>query len=280
MAIHAGESWSFDKYKFYGLSLSGIRTAITMPDLSLAFDVAQGYPYLLNLKHYFISHGHLDHAAGIPYIISQKAMNTQEPPKFYMPESLVGPMDKIMKLWEEIENHTYSYEFIPVKGDYVIELNQQTYVKVFPTTHRIESYGFTVFEVHKKLKKEYLGLGRDEIVNLRRQGVDINEIIHTPVVSFTGDTQIEFLDSRDWVKKSKILIMETTYLDDRKTIEQARKWGHTHIDEVIPRLSEIEAEKIVFIHASSRYSDAEATRLLFEKIPQEYHSRVVMYPGR
>ncbi|XGC79640.1 MBL fold metallo-hydrolase [Bdellovibrio bacteriovorus] len=280
MAIQAGESWSYDKYKFYGLSLSGIRTGITMPDLSLAFDVAQGYPYLLHLKKYFITHGHLDHAAGIPYIISQKAMNSQEGPKFYMPGSLVEPMDKIMKLWEQIEGHTYTYEFIPVAADYVIELNPQTYVKVFPTTHRIESFGYTIFEVHKKLKKEYLGLSRDEIVNLRRQGVDISDIIHTPVVSFTGDTQIEFLDSRDWVRKSKILIMESTYLDDRKTIEQARQWGHIHIDEVIPRLHEIESEKIVFIHASSRYSDGEARRLLFQKIPPEYHDRIEMYPGR
>ncbi len=71
----------------------------------------------------------------------------------------------------------------------------------------------------------------------------MNEVHHTPLVSFTGDTQIEFLDSRDWVRKSKILIMEATYLDNKKTIEQARIWGHTHLEEIIPRLKDIESEK-------------------------------------
>lgn len=280
MSVQAGESWSYQKYKFHGMSLSGIRTAIAMPELSLSFDVAQGYPYLLNLKQYFISHGHLDHAAGIPYIISQKAMNSVPPGKFYMPGSLVQPMDQIMKIWEKIENHQYTYEFIPVKADDEIQLNAQTYVKVFPTTHRIESYGYTVFEIHKKLKPDYAGLAQADIVELRRQGHEVNEVHHIPVVSFTGDTQIEFLDSRPWVRQSKILLMESTYLDDRKSIEHARTWGHTHIDEILPRLKDINSEQIVLIHASSRYSDREALRLLNEKIPVEYRDRVVLFPGR
>lgn len=280
MSLQTGQVWNYQKYKFQGLSLSGIRTAIAMPELSLCFDVAQGYPFVINLKHFFISHGHLDHAAGIPYIISQRAMNSLEPGKFYMPPTLVEPLDQIMRLWEKIEKHEYRYEFIGIKADDEIPINAQTYVKVFPTTHRIESFGYTVFEIHKKLKKEYQTCTRDEIINLRRQGFEVNEIHHIPAVTFTGDTQIEFLDSREWIKKSKILIMEATYLDERKTIEQARQWGHTHINEVIPRLSEIESERIVFIHASSRYSDKEAQRLLTQHVPQEYHERIVLYPGR
>lgn len=197
-----------------------------------------------------------------------------------MPESLVGPLDEIMKIWERIEEHQYKYEFIGVRADDEIPLNAQTFIKVFPTTHRIESYGYTIFEIHKKLKAEYWGLKQDEIVDLRRQGLEVNETSHIPVVTFTGDTQIEFLDSRPWIRQSKILLMESTYLDDKKSIEHARTWGHTHIDEIVPRLKDIESEKIVLIHASSRYSDKEALRLLKEKIPAEFQDRVELFPGR
>lgn len=280
MSLTAGETWNYQNHKLHGLSLSGIRTAIAMPELSFSFDVAQGYPYLLNLKRFFLSHGHLDHASGVPYIISQKAMNSQEAGKFYMPFSLIEPLDQIMKLWEKIEGHQYSYEFIGVKADDEIVLNDQFFMKVFPTTHRIESFGYTLFENHKKLKPELQGLSREEIIEHKKHGKEVNEITRTPLISFTGDTQIEFLNSRPWIRDSKVLLVEATYLDERKTIEEARKWGHTHLDEIIPELDTINSEKIILIHLSSRYSDHEAKKIISERIPKAHQHRVEIFPGR
>lgn len=280
MSVEAGSEWQYDSLKFHGLSLSGIRTAIAMPEQSLSFDVAQGYPFLLNLKNFFISHGHLDHAAGIPYIISQKSMTRQPTAKFYMPASMVEPMDQIMKLWEKIEDHQYAYEFIPVHHDEKIQLNGQNFIKPFRTQHRVESYGYTFFESHKKLKKEFHHCTQKEIIELRRQQVEIHEVVDTPLVSFTGDTQIEFLESAPWIKKSKVLFLEATYLDEKKTIQNARDWGHTHLDEILPRLQDLECEKIVLIHISSRYSPHEIKRIISAKVPAEFTDRIEIFPGR
>lgn len=280
MSVEVGESWSYQDLKFHGLSLSGIRTSIAMPELSLAFDVAQGFPYVLNLKHFFLTHGHLDHSAGIPYIISQKAMTSQPPAHFYMPKSLVDPMTRIMKIWMEIENHSYQIQFCGVEADEVISIGPQLFVKPFKTIHRVDSLGYTLFQKKHKLKKEFQNLVQDEIIALKRKGIVLQDEIETPLVSFTGDTQIEFLDSCDWVKKSKVLFLEATYLDDRKTIAAAREWGHTHLDEIIPRLGELECEQIVLIHVSSRYSTLMALNILNKKIPTAFKDRVVLFLGR
>jgi len=109
---------------------------------------------------------------------------------------------------------------------------------------------------------------------------EITYEIETPLVRFTGDTQIEFLNSADWIKKSKILFLEATYLGSDKSIESARAWGHTHLDEIIPILPQLECKKIVIIHSSARHNMKEARELIAKKVPSEYHERVILFPGR
>lgn len=280
MSLEAGKPWAYSDIKFHGLSLSGIRTCLSLPDFGICFDVAQGLPYALHLKKYFITHGHLDHAAGIPYIISQKAMHNEPTPQFYMPPSLIEPMTKIMNLWQEIEKHEYRYDFHPTQVNVDIELSAQNFIRPFRTIHRIDSFGYGLFHKSKKLKTEYQNATRDEIRFLKAQGKVVDISAEKPLVAFTGDTEIEFLDHTPWVREAQILFVECTYLDDKKTIEQAKKWGHIHLDELIPRLSTLKNERIVLIHASSRYPTWEAEKILKTRIPKSEQDRIVLFPGR
>ena len=277
--MNVGSSWKYDDLQFHGVSLSGIRTSIIMPELHIAFDTAQGFPYLIPMKKFFISHGHLDHAAGIPYIISQKNLFRMPVAEYYMPASLVEPLTQIMRLWEKIEKHEYHFKFIGV-GQEEIEINPGYVVRAFPTYHRVDSFGYTLFQRTRKLSAHLVGAPREQIIKARNQGETIDEIQDKPIVSFTGDTKIEFLKGPDWILKSKVLFLESTYLDDKKTILQAREWGHTHLDEIIPYLDEIKAEKIVLIHLSSRYSLEQARQIVEQKVPKKHQDRIFIFPGR
>ncbi len=277
--MHVGQ-WEHSGIKFEGLSLAGIRTSIAIPEYSVCFDVAQGLPHSLGMKTFLITHGHLDHASGIPYIISQKAMNSHQAPRFFMPKSLVEPLTEIMKIWAKIEGHEYKYEFYGVGPGDEIEIKPNIIARPFQTVHRVDSQGYSLFRKTKKLRADLAHLSQKEIADLHRQGIDPNEISEDCIVSFTGDTQVEFLDLNPVLKKSKILMLEATYLDSQKSVASAKEWGHTHLDEIIPHLDSIESERVVLIHTSSRYSYKEAVALVAERIPEKHRGRVVLFPGR
>lgn len=109
---------------------------------------------------------------------------------------------------------------------------------------RGQNIGYSLYRRNRKLRADLVGVPSEEIAELRRQGVDPTEEKLELIVSFTGDTQIEFLDRSPEVRDSKILIMETTYLDEIKSISSAKEWGHTHLEGLIPRLGSIRSEKI------------------------------------
>lgn len=275
-----GVPFDLDDIQVRGVSLSGVRTSFAVPVLDCAFDVAQGLPFQFNLNQFFISHVHMDHASGIPYLISQKTMYHHKPPVFYVPASAVEGLREIMRVWEKLEEHTYKYEFIPVSDGFEKMLKPGFLLRAFRTVHRVESFGYTIFRINKKLKPEYQGLPQEKLQELRRAGNTLQHVIEEPFFTFTGDTQIEFLDAKPWIRQSKYLFMECTYLDGAKTVAHAREWGHTHLDEILPQIPSFEGEKMVLIHISSRYRTEQAEEIVRQRVPGPLQSKVTIFPGR
>lgn len=99
--------------------------------------------------------------------------------------------------------------------------------------------------------------------------------MRVPEVAFTGDTTPDFIldDANIDALQAKLLIMETTFLDDAVTIQHAREYGHTHLSEVIKYANRLLNKSILFIHFSARYKREEILRAV-EELPPPLQGRV------
>lgn len=270
--------YHFDGIHLLGNSQAGQGTSLLCPELKVAFDVAFGLPYLLPARDYFISHAHMDHAGGIPYLISLKNLMAQPPPRFFVPPSMVEPMQRILKAWQEMEGHTYNFELCGVTPGEWISLNNAVGARPFTTVHRVPSQGYTLFQIKKQLHPQYRNLQREDLLQLKSQGKAIETVVHEPWISFTGDTQIEFLDQEEWVRRSRLLVMEVTYIDSSKSVTQAREWGHIHIEEFLERLKTLSCERVLLIHLSARHKTSDLVQLLRHRLPSDWQGRVDVFP--
>ncbi|XP_071713816.1 tRNase Z TRZ1-like [Rutidosis leptorrhynchoides] len=198
-----------------------------------------------------MSHGHMDHIGGLPMNVE----NRMCPPTIIVPTVIKESVEKLFELYRALTQSELKHTLIGLDIGEEFYLRKDLKVKAFKTYHCIPSQGYVVYSVKQKLKPEYVGLPGDEIKKLKFSGVEITSMATSPEVAFTGDTTSEFIvdnDNAD-VLKAKILIMESTYVDNTMTVEHAREYGHTHLSEIISYASRFENKAILLIHFSARY---------------------------
>ena len=279
MASHYLARIEIDDLEILGYSVAGEETVIGMPQLDVCFDIGKAPDQLISIGHVLLTHGHMDHAAGIAYYLSHRKFNGLSEGTVLTPPNTIKSIGQILDGWGRLDGNRIPANLVGVNPGDEYQIKPNLIARVFPTKHTRQAVGFAVIETRKKLKPEYHGLSGPDIVKLKKQGTEIEYPVEIPLVSYLGDTSYVDFSQLDYVSKSKILIAECTFFAEEHT-ERADAGNHMHIDEFAPLLERMENEYIIITHLTHRTGVVEARDMLQERLSVETFQKVKILMDR
>lgn len=262
-------------YPVEGLSIGGQETCVIFSSLRLAFDIGRCPQRAISQDFLFISHAHMDHIGGLPMYVATRGLYSMKPPTIIVPAAIKEDVESLFEVHRKMDQSELRNNLIGLNVGEEFYLRKDLKVKAFRTYHGIPSQGYVIYSVRQKLKQEYIGLPGNEIKELKLKGVEITYTVTDPEIAFTGDTMSDFIvdDTNNDVLRARILVMESTFIDDAMSVKNARDYGHTHLSEIVSYAEKLKNKAILLIHFSARYR-AEEIQAALSALPPPLAGRV------
>lgn len=263
-----------------GRSVGGFGTALQIKELGITLDIGFFIPEILRGDHLFLSHGHPDHVGALVSWLGARRLLGMKTANLFAPVGLAEGLVGALGRWQEVSGVEFDYRVFGAAPGATLELRGDMSARAFPTMHRLETLGYLFERTTKRLRAELRGRTGDEIRRLRaREGdADLFEAVRTPLIAYVPDTLPEALDEMPaacW--DAQLLIVECTFLDDRKPMEKIRQGAHVHLDDLLARLDRFTGGNIALFHFSRSYRNDEIREILDAKVPAPWRDRVVAF---
>ena len=251
-----------------GYSVAGEETVVQIPELDVCFDIGRAPHFALTSNIVCISHGHMDHLAGLAYYLSQRHFQGMKPGLVLLPKELVPPVNEVLRGWRNVERQNTPFELVPMEAGQDHEVRRDFLIRAIETHHGGGSLGYALISVREKLKAEYVGRPGPELASLRKQGVPIQYRVEVPLVTFLGDTTAGRVFDHPDVQNAEILLTECTFFapDHR---QRAKIGKHLHVEQLLEILPKLKNQHVILTHVSRRTSIRRAKSMLLKRLGEE-----------
>lgn len=261
-----------------GISVGGVYTSLAVPELGIVFDAGASPRSSCAIDTILLSHGHADHVGALPAFLGIRALfGKTRPPRVLMPAEIVDDLTGALAALSRLQRYPLEIEAIGMLPGDEIALHRDLRVRAVRTFHPVPSLGYVVVRRISKLRPDLQGLTGPQIAARRRGGEDVAEHEDRLELAYATDTLASVLDHAPELLAARTLIMECTFLDERKTLDAARAGCHIHLDEIIERADRFANDRIVLMHFSQLYRPDEVTGILDARLPADLRARVIPF---
>jgi len=265
-------------YTVRGISVGGVYTSLAVPELGLVFDAGSSPRSAGAIDTILLSHGHADHVGALPAFLGIRALTGKtKPPRVVMPSEIVDDLVAALAALSKLQR--FPLEIVPIgmqPGD-ELALRADLRIRAVRTFHPVPSLGYLIVRRVGRLRADLVGLPGPEIAARRRAGEEVSDYDDRLELAYATDTLVSALDHAPELYKARVLIVECTFLDDRKSLEAARAGCHIHLDELIERADLFENDHVVLMHFSQIYRPDEISALLDRRVPAKLRAKIIPF---
>jgi ribonuclease Z len=248
--------------------VAGEETWFRVDPPGLALDAGRGPAELAGTDLVFLSHGHLDHALGLPYLLSQRHLHHRAPTTLLCPREIAGDVADFAAAAGRLERIEYRLEIVPLAPGERRELGGDLALEAFATDHVVPSLGLHLLRKRRSLRPELAGLPNDEIRRLRLAGEAVQAEREELWLSYCGDTGPGLWERAPRVAESRVLLLECTFVGATQ-LGKGAAYGHLHFDDLVRRADRLARhEAIVLHHLSRRHALAELRAEVDARLPE------------
>lgn len=249
-----------------GWSLAGDETWFRIHPPGLAFDVGRGAAQLAGARDVFLSHGHLDHALGLPWVLSQRSLHQHAETRVFCPAEIAEPLAALVAAAERLEQASYRCEIVPLTAGERVAVGRDLLVEAFATDHVVPSLGYHLVRRKRRLAPGLAGLSGPDLVALRQRGGKTSEVVEEVWLSYCGDTGPAVFDLAPALFGSRILMLECTFLGDQQR-GSGHLYKHLHLEDIERCADRFQNAAIVLHHLSRRHRPEELLAEIERRLP-------------